>query len=320
MKFDWIKRSAELKEEGIPFAIATVINTIAPTSAKPMSKAIILADGTMEGWIGGGCSINSVISESLNCIKSAKAVILRLSPEESFSNKSSYKKEVFLTCESGGTLEFHIEPVLPMTKLIIYGNTPTTYAIANMGSLLNFDCYLCLSSPKKHIQLYKNITIIDGYKSFKSNCITIIGSQGENDIEAIKAAILSNPQFISMIISKKKASSLFDQLNKTNLSKERISKIKFPAGLDIGARTPEEIALSVLAEIIKEKDKTISKEKIVDEIKKDSKKKDPICGMLVDPITASDSYNFNGKIYYFCCSGCKEKFQTETSSHVNQVH
>ena len=316
MKFNWIKRSAELMEEGVPFAIATVINTIAPTSAKPMSKAIILTDGTIEGWIGGGCSINAVISESLNCIKSAKAVVLRLSPEESFSDSSYYKKEIFLTCESGGTLEFHIEPVLPMTKLIIYGNTPTAYAIANMGSFLNFDCYLCLLSPKKNIHLYENITIVDGYKSFKSNCITIIGSQGENDIEAIKAAIVSNPKFISMIISKKKASSLIGQLNKTNLSKEEISKIKFPAGLDIGARTPEEIALSVLAEVIKEKDKIAYEENTVYEVKDDSRKKDPICGMYIDPKTAADSYNLNGKIYYFCCGGCKEKFQLEISSNV----
>ena len=317
MKFDWIKRSAELKEEGVPFAIATVINTIAPTSAKPMSKAIILADGTMEGWIGGGCSINSVISESLNCIKNAKAVVLRLSPEESSYKTTSYKKELFLTCESGGTLEFHIEPVLPVIKLIIYGNTPTTYAIANIGSLLNFDCYLCLSSPKKNIQLYENISIIDGYKSFKSNCVAIIGSQGEKDIEAIKAAILSNPQFISMIISKKKASSILGQLSKTNLSKERISKIKFPAGLDIGAKTPEEIALSVLAEIIKESGKIVAKEKNSNQIERDNKKKDPICGMFVDPNTALDFLNFNGEIYYFCCSGCKEKFEIKLASNIN---
>ena len=121
MVFDWIQRASELKKEGHSFAIVTVINTIAPTFAKPMSKAIIHSNGEIEGWIGGGCSIHTVISEGLNCIKTGKSIVLRLSPEEISEDKVTYKKEVFLTCESGGTLEFHIEPVLPMTKLIIYG-------------------------------------------------------------------------------------------------------------------------------------------------------------------------------------------------------
>ena len=313
MNFNWIERSAELKKEGVPFAIATVINTIAPTSAKLMSKAIILSDGTIEGWIGGGCSINTVISEGINCIKNAKSIVLRLSPDGSSANLFSFKKEVSLNCESGGTLEFHIEPVLPMTKLIIYGNTPTTYAIANMGVLLNYDCYLCILNSKKNIEIHENVKIIEQYKSFNEKCIAIVGSQGENDIDAIKAAILSNPEFISMIISKKKALSILGQLQKTSLSKESISKIKFPAGLDIGAQTPEEIALSVLAEIIKEKYNNVSNKNFIKEVNNYKKEKDPICGMFVNPKTAKDSYNLNGKTYYFCCSGCKEKFQIESS-------
>ena len=96
MKFNWIKRASELEENKIPFAIATLINTVAPTSAKPMSKAIIHSDGTMEGWIGGGCSINAVVNEGLKCIKSGKSIVLRLSPEKVSHGNLSYKKEVFL--------------------------------------------------------------------------------------------------------------------------------------------------------------------------------------------------------------------------------
>ena len=108
--------------------------------------------------------------------------------------------------------------------------------------------------------------------------------------------------------------SLSKLLKKTGFSKEKISNIKFPAGLDIGATTPEEIAISVLAEIIKEKYKTVSKEKDTDNSIKNIHEKDPICGMIVDPKTAADSYSIDGKMYYFCCSGCKNKFQTQSSS------
>ena len=159
MKFNWLERSVELTDNGIPFAIATVIRTKAPTSAKPMSKAIILPDGTIEGWIGGGCSVNTVISEGINCINNSQSIVLKLSTNVSKDGNSSNNKEILLNCESGGTIEFHIEPVLPKMKLVIYGNTPTTYAIANMAVLLNFDCYLCIKSSRKTIQLNENIKV-----------------------------------------------------------------------------------------------------------------------------------------------------------------
>ncbi len=315
MKFNWIKRAAELENNKTPFAIATVINTVAPTSAKPMSKAIILKDGTIEGWIGGGCSINSVINEGLNCINSGKAIVLRLSPEEIKDGDFSYKKEVFLNCESGGILEFHIEPVLPMTKLIIYGNTPTAHALANMGQFLNYDCYICLNSETVDIRFSDAITIINEYKIFSGNCVAIVATQGESDIDALRAAILSRPQFLSMIISKKKASGLLHKLKTHGISEDEISDIKFPAGLDIGARTPEEIAVSILAELIEQKNSIACKEQVIVEVN-EKEKTDPICGMIVNPKNSAASYEFNGEVFYFCCPGCKEKFELEPTAYI----
>ena len=102
MKFNWLERSVELTDNGIPFAIATVIRTKAPTSAKPMSKAIILPDGTIEGWIGGGCSVNTGISEGINCINNSQSIVLKLSTNVSKDGNSSNNKEILLNCESGG--------------------------------------------------------------------------------------------------------------------------------------------------------------------------------------------------------------------------
>ncbi|MBI88726.1 MAG: hypothetical protein CMG60_01455 [Candidatus Marinimicrobia bacterium] len=315
MTFDWIKRASQLQEDGHPFAIATVINTVAPTSAKPMSKAIIHDDGKLEGWIGGGCSINTVISEGLKCIKSGKSIILRLSPEKISDDKITYKKEVFLTCESGGTLEFHIEPVLPMTKLIIYGNTPTAHALANMGSFLNYECNLCSPGISSDIDLSRNIKIHNSYKTFSGNCVIVVASQGENDIQALKSAIGSKPKYVSMIISKKKASSIMKQLEKNGLNKEEISKVKFPAGVDINAKTPEEIAISILAELINDRNSEDDHEAVILEV--NDSEIDPICKMNVDPKNAADSYKFDGNMYYFCCSGCKEKFALEPLVYID---
>ena len=317
MVFDWIKRASELKKKGRPFAIATVINTVAPTSAKTMSKAIIHENGEIEGWIGGGCSIHTVITEGLNCINTGKSMVLRLSPEKISEDTVTYKKEVFLTCESGGTLEFHIEPVLPMTKLIIYGSTPTVYALANMGRFLNYNCYICSPNAVPQKNLSDKINIINDYKTFAGQCVAVVATQGENDIQALKSAIASKPNFISMIVSKKKASSILSQLEKNGLSKDEITKVKFPAGIDINAKAPEEIAVSILAELINDRNAIDLEEQVIVDIKNKQKEIDPICKMLIDPENAADSYEFNGNIYYFCCSGCKEKFALETSSFID---
>ena len=317
MVFDWIKRASELKKKDRPFAIATVINTVAPTSAKPMSKAIIHQNGDIEGWIGGGCSIQTVIAESLNCIQSGKAIVLRLSPEDISKDKVTYKKEVFLNCESGGTLEFHIEPVLPMTKLIIYGSTPTVYALAKIGSLLNYECYICSPNAEFVKELSDNVQVLKDYKVFSDQSVAVVATQGENDLHALKSAIDSKSNFISMIISNKKASSLFLQLEKEGYSEEDISRVKFPAGMDINATTPEEIAVSILAELINDRNSVDLKEQVIVESKEDKKEIDPICKMIVDPKNAADTYEFDDINYYFCCTGCKEKFALEPSYYIN---
>ena len=317
MAFDWIKRAHDLKKKGRHFAIATVINTVAPTSAKPMSKAIIHKNGDIEGWIGGGCSIHTVITEGLNCIQSGKAIVLRLSPENISKDKVTYKKEVFLNCESGGTLEFHIEPVLPMTKLIIYGSTPTVYALAKIGSLLNYECYICSPNAEFVKELSDNVQVFKDYKVFSDQSVAVVATQGENDLQALKSAIDSKSNFISMIISNKKASSLFFQLEKEGYSKEDISRVKFPAGMDINASTPEEIAVSILAELINDRNSIDLKEQVIIEVKDDKKEIDPICKMIVDPDNAVDTYKFDDINYYFCCTGCKEKFALEPSLYIN---
>ena len=143
-----------------------------------------------------------------------------------------------------------------MIKLIIYGDTPTAYALANMGSYLNYNCIICSTDPIKAKRLSEKVNIVNNYKSFSGNCAIVIATQGKNDIEALKSALSSKPNFVSMIISKKKAKSILRQLEKIGFSKDEITKVKFPAGLNINAKTPEEIAISILAEIINDRNLT----------------------------------------------------------------
>jgi len=317
VKFNWVQRAAELEKAGIPFAIATVIDTVAPTSAKPMAKAIITADGKMEGWIGGGCAQNTVIEEGLKCILEGMASVIRLSPEQSTDGNIAYKKAIFLTCESGGTLEFHIEPVLPMTKLVIYGNTPTVSALAKMGLFLDFDV-IVLSPGLSELDLDQRVSKMAEFSTVEGPCMAVVATQGKGDLRALKAAIDSEPEFLSLIASKKKTKSLLYRLEKQGIQPEEIERIKFPAGLDIGAITPEEIAVSIMAELVQKRRAIARKDEIIIETGHQGsvKKKDPICGMLVDPLTADCFSVYEDVTYYFCCGGCKERFEVEPSSYI----
>ena len=318
MKFNWVRRAAELEKYGTPFAIATVIDTVAPTSAKPMAKAIITSDGKMEGWIGGGCAQNTVIEEGLKCIQKGIASVIRLSPERNTNGEVTYKKVIFLTCESGGTLEFHIEPVLPMTKLAIYGNTPTVKALAKMGLFLDFDV-IVLSPDISEIELDQNVTKMAKFSSIEGSCMAVVATQGNGDLHALKTAIDSKPEYLSLIASKKKTKSLLERLKKQEVQTQQIKKIKFPAGLDIGAVTPEEIAVSIMAELVQYRRANARKNEIIinaDVDQVSDKEKDPICGMFVDPGGADYFSVYNDVTYYFCCGGCKDRFEEEPNSYV----
>lgn len=316
MKFNWILRAADLEKKSIPFAIATVIDTIAPTSAKPMAKAIITADGKMEGWIGGGCAKDSVIDEALHCLKTGMSSVLRLSPQQFSDGNVSYKKEIFLMCESGGTLEFHIEPVLPMTKLVIYGSTPAVEALAKMGEILDYEIY-ALAPGISEIDLPDGVIKMEEFSAIEGQCVAVVAAQGEGDLRALKAAIASKPEFLSLIASKKKSKSLLKQLANDGIRQDEIDSIKFPAGLDIGAVTPQEIAVSIIAELVQQKMAKAHEDKIILEVSEpnNGKPKDPICGMLVDPLTADHSSDYEGITFYFCCGGCKERFETEPAAY-----
>ncbi len=298
MIFSWIKRAAELESAETPFALSTVINASAPTSAKPVAKAIITEDGKMEGWIGGGCSQDVVIGEALKCIQSGKATILRITPQPDAAVNHSVK-EVLLTCESGGTLELHIEPVIPMTKLLIYGTTPAAVAVANMAAVMDFHVFLF---GEGDVKLSENVEKQDKFASPAGRSVALVATQGEGDLSALKAALATEAGYIGFIASRKKGAEITAEL-----SSEERERTKFPAGLDIGALTPEEIAISILAEIVQ----TARAETTADVPKVSeapSLIRDPVCGMEVDSAIASHSVEHEGIMIYFCCGGCESQF------------
>ena len=314
--FNWIQRIAELEKAGKSFAIATVIDTVAPTSAKPMAKAIITVDGKLEGWIGGGCSQDIIIEEALKCINTGKSVLIRLSPNELNDETHSFKKNFLMACESEGTLEFHLEPVLPMKKLLIYGTTPSAETLANMGKLLNYDIVVMGNNADK-LSLLDGINTRNKFESIEGALYAIVATQGKGDMRSIQSAISSDPEHMTLIASKRKGDKLMNRLLKKGIDKNNLKNIKYPAGLDIGAVTPQEIAASIIAEIIQRSRPELEEELVLgfNQVK-EGQEKDPICGMGVDKKNAEHLTEYKGEKYYFCCSGCLEKFESEPAVYV----
>ncbi|HEY2360218.1 MAG TPA: XdhC family protein [Candidatus Angelobacter sp.] len=316
MMFDqFLKETAELIAHGESFVTATVVRALPPTSGKPGDKAIIHADGRMTGWIGGGCAQPVVIKEALKAQADGHPRLVRISPSD--SNPEEGIVDYTMTCHSGGALDIYLEPVKPKPQIMILGRSPVAQILARLGSTIGYGVSVVSSeSPKDGIAGVENVAAAD-FKlpdgKIHKQTFVVVSTQGEGDEEALEQAINSDAVYVAFVASKTKAGKILDFLNTRGVNAEKISRVKAPAGLDLGATSPEEIAVSILAEIVQMRASlakipakpapTLTLNVISNEAK------DPICGMTVEKSKAKHKLEFQGKMFYFCCAGCKQKFE-----------
>ncbi|MCH7521631.1 MAG: XdhC family protein, partial [Candidatus Marinimicrobia bacterium] len=282
----WLEIAAQHRQAGRPFAIATVVGTVAPTSAKPGDKAIVTAEGELIGWIGGGCAQDVVIEEALECMQTGRVRLIRLSPDVAPAPNDSVKI-LAMKCESGGTLEVHIEPVLPKTKMLVFGASEVALSLVKLATELDYD--IAFYAPDiGSADLPEGVSIFDNFDDvprLDSNLpsVAIVATQGNGDARALQGAIASEARYITMVTSSRKAAKLFGSLEKRGVSSAALEKIKVPAGLDIKAETPAEIAVSVLAEIIQQSrtGEMSNTTKMTKPATDSEKVKDPICEMII---------------------------------------
>jgi xanthine dehydrogenase accessory factor len=312
----------KLVGKNLGFARATVVRTENPSSSKPGDKAIITLDGKVHGWIGGGCTKSIVIHEAKNSIKTNKAAFIRIAPD---AEVGEYKgiKTYKMTCQSGGTVDVFIEPVLSKPHIIIFGNSAVAKALCQIGCDLNYRISVLVNEDDA--ELYPGATTIchdlkEIPFSNKRRDFLIICTQGENDRQHLKLALEADSGYIGFVSSRKKAHSLFRELRSEKVGFEDLEKIKTPAGLDIGAKSPEEIALSILAEVISIFRKEVKSQS---EFQDNTEEKDgipqvivnPVCRLPIQRIDAKYTEEKNGKLMYFCCEGCKKIFDTDKEKY-----
>jgi len=332
MNTDFYAQLQTLHEGGHPFAIATVVRAEKPTSAKAGSKAIITEDGALSGWIGGSCAEPTVKREVKKALQDGQPRLIRLCPPEKMGQAPQEGViEIALTCISGGTLEIYIEPQLAQPHLVVIGHLATAEALVRLGKDLGWRVSLMgLDVTRERFpQADKLFEDLDFSKlSITKNTYVIVASHGNYDEDMLVAALQSEAPYVALIASKKRASAILQYLNESNLTQEQIARLKYPAGLDVGAVTPEEIALSILAEIIQRRQLPITNYQspisnspaatleLPLAAPPAHEARDPVCGMTVEIATAHFTSQYEGITYYFCAAGCKRSFDKEPKKYI----
>lgn len=249
---------ARMKGDAQPFALATVVRTKAATSAKVGAKAVIRADGSMVGWVGGGCTLGAVRKAAREALGDGRARMIRVRPDAEAGPAEDGTEDYRNACASGGTVELFVEPILPRPSLIVAGASGTARALRALGRNAGFTVTAAaLAEDLEGIaEADETLTGFELSRSPRAAAsFIVVATQGKRDREALEAALRCGAPYVAFIGSRKKAADLKAQLAGRGIAAERLEALRSPAGLDIGAVTPEEIALSVLSEIVQERRK-----------------------------------------------------------------
>src|SRR3954464_8227049 len=294
-------RAAELEAAGRPFAFATVVAVRRPTSARPGASGIVHPDGSIEGWVGGSCAQPVVVREALRSLADAQPRLLRLSKDgPGEGRRADGVIELVMTCHSGGTLEIYVEPHIPISQLWVVGTTPIAGALVRVGSAAGWR--VTLIDPIADAESFPGADPVHPPADIRgldrdASPYVVVASQGIWDEEAVGLALTRDAAYVGLVASPTRAGVVREWLREeTTIGDERIAALRAPAGLDIGAETAEEVALSILAELVQVRrgradfvaspgpatvaglPATISLEPVVDDIVL----VDPVCGMTVE--------------------------------------
>jgi len=257
---DILEIIASRKSAGEPFALATVVRTVAATAAKAGAKAVILPDGSIsEGWIGGGCARAAVLKAAKDALADGRSRLVSVQPPDALDEqgvKAGAEQEGVRfannMCPSQGTMDIFVEPVLPRPQVVICGSSPVAIAVADLAKRTGFAVTVCAPAAEqsafneadRRIEGYA-LPVEEGGARY-----VVVSTQGRGDEAALLAALAVDTDYVAFVGSRKKAEALKATLAERGVGAERLAKLKAPAGLDLGAITPDEIAISIVAEIV----------------------------------------------------------------------
>jgi xanthine dehydrogenase accessory factor len=290
---DVLRLAAELRDRGEPFALATVTWSQGPSSGKGGSKAIIRPDGSVSGWIGGACARPTVVREALSSLADGQPRLLTLGTDDDRPDVI----RVPMACASEGAMEVYVEPMLPAPHLHIVGSSPMTETLAALARTLGWRV--------------SNVET-PSFDDLSEASMVVIATQGDYDEPALEAALATPARYVGLVASAKRASGVAEWLRDRGVSEDALSRLRSPAGLDLGSIEHTEIAVAILAELVALRASGGFTETV--EVHAPQTAVDPVCEMTVDTATARFVTEWEGSTYYFCAAGCQRAFEADPSS------
>jgi xanthine dehydrogenase accessory factor len=325
MSSDFFERLAALRREGQTFAVATVVARRAPVSAHLGDRAIVFADGRFEGFVGGACARDIIRQQALEALEARCGRLVSIRPD---ANERGGAEHVIvpMTCASEGAVDVYVEPFLPARRLVVVGATPVAEALARLARSMDYDVVRVVEAlEQRDIEagaagLGVKVAALNALEAIVReggpDQAVVVASQGHYDEQALQSTLICGVPYVGLVASRARAATVGALLEAQGV--EGVETIRNPAGLDLGARTPPEVALSILAEIVKvlparaplspHRASARSGDAEVAPAAPPVTALDPVCGMRVDVATARHTTEVDGRLYYFCCPHCRAAF------------
>lgn len=287
-------RVAQLRAEGRAFALATVTWRRAPSSGKQGSRAIIHPDGTVEGWMGGACSQPTLVRVALECLGSGEPALVVLGEHDPRPDVVT----VPMACSSEGAMEVYMEPMLPAPHAHVVGDSPMTATLVRLLEAIDW-----------------RVTSADepGMPDIGPGSYVVVATQGHFDEQAVERALGTDAAYVGLVASEKRASSVKAWLREAGVTEEQLSRLRAPAGFDLGPTDHQGIAVAILAELVASRATAPS---ATPDVSMPEHAIDPVCEMTVDVATARWSLDHDGETFYFCAPGCMKAFSADPGAYL----
>ena len=320
---EFYHRVAMLQRERRRFAVATVVARRSPVSARLGDRAIVFADGRMEGFVGGACSREIIRQQALAALRARAPRLVSIRPDPSGGAEPGTDRIVVpMTCASEGAVDVYVEPIVRPRSMIVVGATPVADALTRLARAMRYDVVRIVEDQERDD--VEGSASVDGEQvatleelpatltravGDEGECAVVVASQGHYDEPALAAVLPSDAQYVGLVASHHRGAAVREALAAAGVS--NLERLRYPAGLDLGGRGPEEVALSILGEIVQRFARAAvaaasdSRPALLEPTPTSI---DPVCHMAVTIARATHVAELNGATYYFCCGGCRARF------------
>ena len=326
MRPDLLHLASDLARRSEPFVLATVVRRERPSSARVGDAALVTQGGAFHGWLGGSCTQPVVVREALRALADGQPRLIALSPDPGAERRPGV--EAFpMTCHSGGSVDIYIEPQLPAPRLVVFGLSPVAQALTRVARAMGYsvDAVDPAADRAAFPEADRVFTSVDEpllrqrAPATGATLAVAIATMGEGDEAAVRAALDLDPGYVGLVASRRRFDTIRETLVAGGTPAAALGRVKCPAGLDIGAHSPAEIAVSIMAELVQrvhaqpEPARTRALPVAAGEAR------DPVCGMMVAVAAAKHTASHAGRTFYFCCAGCRERFLGSPESYAAAV-